>query len=84
MPRFQWTKQTIQAARLVAEGRLTELEIAFEVGISDRQLRRWKHIPEFESDVRKQQEDFRELLLATSRQAYRDQWMRIIDSSARR
>jgi hypothetical protein len=51
---FRWTKQTIQAARLVADGRLTEIEIAVEVGISDRQLRRWKHIPEFQSKVRKQ------------------------------
>ncbi|HEV3333100.1 MAG TPA: hypothetical protein VG096_19070 [Bryobacteraceae bacterium] len=42
MSLFRWTKQTIQAAQLVADGRLTEVEIAVEVGISDRQLRRWK------------------------------------------
>jgi transposase-like protein len=81
MSGFRWTKQTIQAARLVADGRLTEVEIAVEIGISDRQLRRWKHIPEFQSDVRKQQEDFRELLLAYSRRKISDQWMKeIIDS----
>ena len=66
---------------MVADGRLTEVEIAVEIGISDRQLRRWKHIPEFQSDVRKQQEDFRELLLAYSRRKISDQWMKeIIDS----
>ena len=80
MSEFQWTKQRIQAAQLVADGKLTEVEIAIEVGISDRQLRRWKRIPEFQSEVRKQQEDFRELLFATTRQAVRDQWMRTIDS----
>jgi hypothetical protein len=80
MSEFRWTKQRIQEAQLVAEGRLTEVETAIEVGISDRQLRRWKHTSEFQPHVRKHQEDYSALLLATSRQAFRDEWMKDIDS----
>jgi transposase-like protein len=51
MPAYGWNEQRIQAAALVAAGRLTDLEIAAEVGVSDRQLRRWKRIPEFRARV---------------------------------
>lgn len=54
MPVYGWNEQRIQAAQHVASGRLTDLEIAAEVGISDRQLRRWKRIPEFRARVEQQ------------------------------
>ena len=53
MSEFRWTKQRSQAAQLVADDRLTDLAIAVEVGISDRQLRRWKHVPKFQAQVEK-------------------------------
>jgi uncharacterized protein YjcR len=54
MPAYGWNEQRIQAAALVAAGRLTDLAIAEEVGISDRQLRRWKRIPKFRARVERQ------------------------------
>jgi hypothetical protein len=46
-----WTETKELAARLVADGRPTELEIGSKVGISDRQLRRWKQSAEFRARV---------------------------------
>jgi hypothetical protein len=40
-----------RAALLVAQGKLTEVEIARACQISDRQLRRWKQDPEFRVEV---------------------------------
>lgn len=40
-----------QAARLVAEDDLTDEQIATEAKITDRQLRRWKLLPEFKARV---------------------------------
>jgi histidinol phosphatase-like enzyme len=57
---FRWTKQRSQAAQLVADDRLTDLAIAVEVGISDRQLRRWKHVPKFQAQVEKHVEKYLE------------------------
>ena len=54
MPAFGWNEQRIQAAALVAAGRLTDLASASEVRISERQLRRWKGIPEFRARVEQQ------------------------------
>lgn len=40
-----------RAARLVAEDDLTDEEIASDAKITDRQLRRWKQLPEFKARV---------------------------------
>jgi hypothetical protein len=48
---YRWYERRTDAAELVASGRLTDLEISAKTGISDRQLRRWKHIPEFRARV---------------------------------
>ena len=40
-----------RAALLVAQGKLTEVEIARACQIGDRQLRRWKQDPEFRAEV---------------------------------
>ena len=62
MPAYGWNEQRIQAAALVAAGRLTDLAIAAEVGISTRQLRRWKRIPEFRVKVEQQLAAYRAFL----------------------
>lgn len=46
---FGWTKPKEQAALLLAEGKLTDVEIADKCAISVRQLYRWKAVPEFEA-----------------------------------
>lgn len=49
--KFAWNPQRIKAAELLAEDELTDKAIAAAVGISDRQLRTWKHHPEFDAEV---------------------------------
>jgi transposase-like protein len=44
---WQWDKQKLEAVTLLAEGAFTDAEIARKVGISERQLYRWKQHPEF-------------------------------------
>lgn len=44
---FKWTSAREQAAGLVADGQLTEPEIAAKIGISERSLRYWKAEPAF-------------------------------------
>jgi DNA repair exonuclease SbcCD ATPase subunit len=41
-PEFEWTAQREQAAQLVADDRLSNDEIAAKVGVSAKQLERWK------------------------------------------
>jgi hypothetical protein len=48
---FDWDRQRARAGVLLAEGELTDQEIAAEVGISVRQLYRWKQHPEFRKYV---------------------------------
>lgn len=52
VPAFRWNAQKQQAAQLLAEDELTDVEIAQTVGISDRQMRNWKHVPEFMDRVK--------------------------------
>jgi hypothetical protein len=49
---FRWDLRREQAAQLLAEGELFDLEIAAQVGVSGRQLRRWKEAPEFAARVK--------------------------------
>lgn len=49
---FQWTAKREQAAQFVADDNLTDDEICAKVGVSNRQLDRWKAIPEFKVRVR--------------------------------
>jgi hypothetical protein len=44
---FRLSARRAQVAQLVAEGALTEVQIAAKLGIHDRQLRRWKKHPAF-------------------------------------
>ena len=44
---WQWDEKKLKAATLLAEGALTDAEIARKVGSSERQLYRWKQHPEF-------------------------------------
>jgi hypothetical protein len=48
---FRWTEPKERAAVLVAQDQLPDLQIADEVGVSERQLERWKTHPEFRARV---------------------------------
>jgi hypothetical protein len=48
---FEWNAQREQVATLLAEGELTDDEIGDKVGISSRQITRWKTHPEFKAKV---------------------------------
>lgn len=58
--KFNWSKARLEAAQLLAADQLTDREIAAKVGISDRQLWRWKKVPEFQAKVK-------EIVAATER-----------------
>jgi hypothetical protein len=51
-------------------GWLTDLEIAAKVGISDRQLPRWKRTPEFEAGVEEHRKNYREILMKEAGQLF--------------
>jgi hypothetical protein len=48
---YKWTKRRELAAQLVADDSLNDEQIAARVGISGKQLDRWKKIPEFSARV---------------------------------
>ena len=58
-------EKKIEAAALVAEDRLTDEQIAEQIGISRRTLARWKREPEFQELVQQAQEAFRQKVLTT-------------------
>jgi hypothetical protein len=89
---FRWSATRIRAAVLVAEDRLTDIEIAAEVGVSERQLERWKGHPEFAArvDAHVKAADAKIARLGIARQMRRvqaqdDRWRRmqaVIDARA--
>ena len=50
-PGFIWTPQRKKAALLISEGTKNYEEIAFEVGVEDRTLRRWRQSEVFLEEV---------------------------------
>jgi hypothetical protein len=48
---FKWTQRRSQAAQLVADDHFIDEDIAAKVGISSKQLVRWKKQPEFAAKV---------------------------------
>lgn len=50
-PGFVWTPQRKQAALLISEGTKNYEDIAFEVGVEDRTLRRWRQSEVFTEEV---------------------------------
>lgn len=48
---FEWTEARLLAAHLVAEGQLSDSEIAVEIGVNRRTVQRWKDHPEFTAKV---------------------------------
>jgi hypothetical protein len=50
---FEWDARRERAAALLAEGELTDVEIAAEVEVTDRTLRTWKKIPAFAARVKR-------------------------------
>jgi hypothetical protein len=83
----------IHAAALVAQEKLTEVEIAKKVGVSRRSLQNWKTEPEFQAEVRKHYDAWRDHLMergvaSKERRLYRlnDRWRRlqtVIDERAK-
>lgn len=61
---WHWTKKRTRAAQLVAEDRLTDDEIAAELGISRRSLACWKKHPDFAARVAEIVESMRQAILA--------------------
>lgn len=59
---FHWTRQTVKAATLLAENRLTQKQIAAEVGCSPRAVANWLTVPVFKSHVSKLVEETRKIL----------------------
>src|SRR5579864_2620072 len=82
--RFAWTDRAERAALLVAEDLRTDVEIAAEAKITDRQLRNWKAHPEFAQRVQEHVEATRAAVKAegiANRQnrvdALNDRWQRL-------
>jgi hypothetical protein len=50
-PKFAWSQQREEAAQLVADDRLSNDAIALKIGVSTKQLGRWKANPEFAARV---------------------------------
>lgn len=61
---FVWSNQREDGARLVAEDRQTDAAIAASLGITKRQLERWKRHPDFQRRVREIVRAEREAILA--------------------
>jgi len=81
---FQWTKTREKAALLVADGKLSEPEIAKSVGISQRTLAYWKVDETFKARVAEHVEAARKALKAKGiaeklnrLTAYNDRWQRM-------
>lgn len=61
---FVWTKRREKAAQLVAADEQTDEQIAAAVGITKRQLERWKRHPAFQARVAEHVQAWRERILA--------------------
>lgn len=56
---FPWTKRREKAAYLVAENKLTDIEIAAQVGVNHGTIDRWKKRPGFQVRVKEHVETWR-------------------------
>src|SRR5947209_19202253 len=81
---FKWTGRSDRAAVLVAEDLKTDEQIAEEVGVSKRQLERWKLEPDFAARVRGHRGELQAAVVAEgiSRRenrvaALNDRWQRL-------
>jgi hypothetical protein len=75
--RFCWNNKRQKAAQLLVEGELTDKEIARMIGISERQLRRWKAVPQFRSKLEALQSELEKVSqrYAVGRLARRIAWL---------
>ena len=89
---WKWTTRRERAAQLVADDQLTDTEIALQCGVTQRQLERWKKVPEFQERVAAIVEAERQAILAKGIaekrnrvDALNDRWQRmrqVIDERA--
>ena len=84
MGNFDWTKLAIDAAEMLAEGRLSAAAIAEKVGIGRTTLHRWQKDPEFAARVDELVEEFAKeakrrglAVLARRVAAQNDRWQRL-------
>jgi len=70
------TKKQLEAAKLIAEGKLTQGEIAKKLGVSDKTIRRWKKkeelqkaIDDFTAEIKR---DIERKLMSMSSKALRE------------
>ncbi len=85
MPPFRWTGRREEAALLIAEDRLTNIEIAAKVGVTRQSIREWKQYPEFmarvDSHVAAMSDAVRERGIANRERrvaALHDRWRRML------
>ncbi|WP_143206211.1 phBC6A51 family helix-turn-helix protein [Singulisphaera sp. GP187] len=57
---FKWSDERRTAALRLAEGNLTDAQIATEVGVCRRTIWSWKQIPEFSATIESHLEEFRQ------------------------
>jgi transposase-like protein len=61
---FRWTKKTNEAARVIALGGLTYVEIARRFGVHLQTLVNWRAHPEFKIRIAELEEEFRQVVRA--------------------
>jgi len=54
--KWKWSPRRRKAAKLIAKGEFTVEEIAWECGVSDRTIYKWKKEPEFDAYVKELEE----------------------------
>ena len=74
MTLFPWCKRSVRATELVAEGRLTNAQVAAEVGLSRQGLDRWKAHPEFKARVAAILDEYRALRRRDMIARWEKQW----------
>lgn len=84
MPEFAWTQNALIAAQLVAEGDLTQHQIAERADVTRQTLYVWRKAPEFASRVNELREEFRQAIrqrgiaiIEKRVEAQNDRWRRL-------
>lgn len=57
---FKWSDERRTAALLLAEGNLTDAQIAAQAGVCRQTIGKWKQIPEFSATIDSHLEEFRQ------------------------
>lgn len=81
---FTWASPQVDAAQLIAEGRLTQEDVAARVGVSLSTLKRWLRVSEFADRVDSLVDDYRKAvrrrglaILERRVESVNDRWLRL-------